>query len=271
MWINGQPGQKISATDRGLLYGDGLFETVLINKTPVMLAAHIARLQSGCKRIGLEYPASLPAEIEHFLENQPSIGVLKILLTRGNGGRGYQPSGSNQPTRILQFHKLPENIGLNGKNGIRAVVCQHPISTNSHLAGLKHLNRLDQVLASMELGNEFNEGLMRTEDHLLIEGTRSNVFLVVNNKLLTPDLCTAGVAGVMRAYLLEQFAQQSSILEIRAISMTEVHNASEVFVCNSVFGIWPITQLQFEDRILAWPIGPVTRFAQQCLFEEFAI
>lgn len=271
MWINGHPGQKISATDRGLLYGDGLFETVLINKSPVLLAAHLMRLQSGCRNLGLEYPTCLPTEIDLFLENQSSIGVLKILLTRGIGGRGYQPSGKNQVTRILQFHKLPENIGLNARNGIRTVVCQHPISTNSRLAGLKHLNRLDQVLASMELGNEFNEGLMCTEDRLLIEGTRSNIFLVVNNRLLTPDLRSAGVAGVMRAHLLEQFAQQSTSLEIRAIPLSEVHSASEVFVCNSVFGIWPVTQLQFEDKILAWPIGPVTRFAQQSLCEEFVL
>jgi 4-amino-4-deoxychorismate lyase len=271
MWINGQPGESIAATDRGLLYGDGLFETLLIHKgQAILLDRHLQRLQQGCTVLGLEFPQCLLEEIHLFLNSkQATDAVLKIILSRGSGGRGYKPPVIPDPVRILQLHPLPVDIAHNSEQGISVMLCQQPISTNSRLAGLKHLNRLDQVLASMELSAGFDEGLMFDDSGILIEGTRSNVFMVSAGKLYTPDLSRAGVAGIMRSWLIERFARQQIDIEISRISCGQLERISEMFICNSVFGIWPVTRLVSADKAINLPCGPITRQAQHYLIDIY--
>jgi 4-amino-4-deoxychorismate lyase len=271
MWINGQPGENIAATDRGLLYGDGLFETLLIHRgQAILLDQHLQRLQQGCAVLGLDYPQSLRDEIQLFLNSsQATEAVLKIILTRGSGGRGYKPPAVPDPVRILQLHPLPDNISRNRQQGIRVIVCQHPVSSNSRLAGLKHLNRLDQVLASRELLEGIDEGLMLDDAGLLVEGTRSNVFLVSAGKLYTPDLSRAGVAGIMRSWLIERFAAQQIDVGISRVCVRQLESISEMFICNSVFGVWPVSQLRLAEKTVDLQCGPFTRQAQQFLHEVY--
>jgi len=271
MWINGQPGESIAATDRGLHYGDGLFETLLIQKgRAILLDQHLHRLQQGCAVLGLDYPLSLNEEIQQFLDSkQATDAVLKIILSRGSGGRGYKPPALPDPVRILQLHPLPANIARNAERGISVILCQHPVSINSRLAGLKHLNRLDQVLASMELPEGIDEGLMLDDSGILIEGTRSNIFLVLADRLYTPDLSRAGVAGIMRSWLIERFAAQQIDVQISRISNAQLEKISEMFICNSVFGIWPVTQMVLADKTVDLHSGPITRQAQQYLHEIY--
>ncbi len=271
MWINGQPGESIAATDRGLHYGDGLFETLLIHKgQAILLDQHLQRLQQGCTVLDLVFPKCLHEEIQQFLSNrQATDAVLKIVLSRGSGGRGYKPPAVPATVRILQLHPLPTNIASNSQQGISVILCQHPISTNPRLAGLKHLNRLDQVLASMELTEGIDEGLMFDESGFLIEGTRSNIFLASAGKLYTPDLSRAGVAGIMRSWLIKQFASEQIDVEINCIPRAQLEEITEMFICNSVFGIWPVTQLVLADKAVKLPSGPFTLQAQQYLNEIY--
>ena len=271
MWINGQPGESIAATDRGLHYGDGLFETVLIQKgQAILLDQHLQRLQQGCAILRLEYPRQLNEEIQQFLSSrQTATAVLKIILSRGSGGRGYKPPAAPDPVRILQLHPLPANIAHNTQHGISVILCQHPISTNPRLAGLKHLNRLDQVLASMELPHGIDEGLMLDESGVLIEGIRSNIFLASADKLYTPDLSRSGVAGIMRTWIIKRFARQQIKVEVDRISRGQLEKITEMFICNSVFGIWPVTHLVLADKMVNLPCGPFTRQAQQYLHEIY--
>ncbi|MDT8428822.1 MAG: aminodeoxychorismate lyase [Pseudomonadales bacterium] len=270
MWINGRTKDTISALDRGLLYGDGAFETILLKQhRPVLLLPHLQRLQKTCLRLQIDCPLPLlRQELEAFLAVEPvpaENAILKIIVTRGEGGRGYRPAGTLACQRILQLHPFPETRHDHAREGITVQLCQHPVSSNYRLAGFKHLNRLDQVLASMELREEVTEGLMFDENDLVIEGTRSNLFMVLANTVCTPLLNKSGVAGILRDALLAAFQHEGVRHHIRSISRQELFQASEIFICNSLIGIWPVTGLITESEMIRFDIGPHTRHAQQLL------
>ncbi|MGJ8690761.1 MAG: aminodeoxychorismate lyase [Gammaproteobacteria bacterium] len=271
MLVNGQLQSHLPVLDRAVQYGDGAFETILVrDSTPIFWDDHIARLITACVR--LRIPLDLPGlleEITQYLPTQNPSGILKIIISRGVGGRGYGVAETMAPSRILQFHELPENYGHNNDVGVSVFKCAHPVSTNSALAGIKHLNRLDQVMASMELPSSAQEGLMCSDAGLLIEGIKSNVFIFRDGQWVTPRLDLAGVAGVMRAQIIDFLQRGSSdALAIQALSFEELQAASEVFVCNSVFGIWPVTSLQWGDSMLEFSIGENTRNLQRSVWDS---
>lgn len=262
VWIDGQPGNSLPTSDRGLLYGDGVFETIRLHRgKPILWPEHLQRLLNSCLQLGIPCDASLVEEqlagvLTWFERQAGSSAVLKIIVTRGEGGRGYAPPVATNPRIIMQLHPLPDLISQHAERGVRSMLCEHPVSVNPALAGLKHLNRLDQVMASRELAaaravdapaadaptdsTELFEGLMSDGQGLLIEGTRSNVFLVIADQLCTPDLSRAGVAGVIRGWLIEQFQASNTPVQIRDIPLDELRIASEVFICNSVLGVMPV-------------------------------
>ncbi len=265
MWINGRQTEQLDASDRGLHYGDGLFETLLIHAgRPVLLTQHLKRLQAGCERLQIPMPENLDQEINAFLLKADAIdAVLKIIVSRGPGGRGYRPPAHPQTTRILQLHPVPPDARTRAEQGIRAMLCQHPLSCNPRLAGLKHLNRLDQVMASSELGEHIDEGLMSDGTGQLIEGTRSNVFLLHQEQWFTPDLRRAGVAGILRSWLLERFAEEDWNVTVGDIPCHWLDETTEMFICNSVLGVWPVTALELESGRRALAVGKLARRAQQ--------
>jgi 4-amino-4-deoxychorismate lyase len=270
MLRNGESCNFLPASDRAIHYGDGAFETLRIRqRKPLLLAQHLERLRLTCQflRIPLDFHL-LHSEISALLSTCPEDGVLKILVSRGSGGRGYRPPDKPKPSRLLQIHPLPTSYALASNQGIAVMCCAHPISRNSALAGMKHLNRLDQVLASMELTAEFDEGFMCDDQGKLIEGTRTNIFIFKNGTLLTPSLTDSGVAGIMRAQVIDYFKQQHSIpLTIRDIRPHELRNASEVFITNSVFGISPVTRIRIEEDDLQFDTGPVTQNIKSTLWD----
>jgi 4-amino-4-deoxychorismate lyase len=256
--VDGVLADSIPVSDRGLLYGDGVFETVRYRQQQlVRLPAHLLRLQRSCEQLGI--PVRM-ADIEQYIDSllrqvssapdMPADGIVKIIVTRGDGGRGYMPPANAVSRSLVQFHLLPAPYADFSRHGISCMLCQHPVSSNPVLGGLKHLNRLDQVLASQELAvaqnnaahsdSPLQEGLMFDSRGSLIEGTKSNVFAVLNNQLHTPDLSQAGVCGIMRNALLEWFAGQGIQVAVTTISAEELMLATEVFICNSVIGIWPV-------------------------------
>jgi len=133
---------------------------------------------------------------------------------------------------------------------------------NSALAGIKHLNRLDQVIARNEWRcHSIHEGIMLDADGYVVEGTMSNLFLVKNGKLMTALLDRAGVAGIMRSVILEQARLRAIDLEIRRIRLNELITADEIFLTNSVIGVWPVRQ--FETR--RYQVGPLALEIQDWL------
>lgn len=283
--VNGLRAASIPVTDRGLLYGDGVFETIrLQHQRPLLLDEHLHRLARGCELLGLEFAVGDIAGQMGLLLQQAEVmelhrthesSILKIIVTRGDGGRGYAPAANQQCRSILQLHPLPSGYDVHASNGISCMVCQHPVSDNPALAGIKHLNRLDQVMGSRELqrasqtDSSVQEGLMCNSHGQLIEGTRSNVFLNIAGRLCTPDLGTAGVAGIMRDALLAWWRHQGTAVEVRAVTRDELQLASEVLICNSVIGVWPVNRIYLKNN--SEPVvlhqHELARAAQRCFTE----
>ena len=255
--VNGEVSNSVATTDRGLLYGDGLFETIAcVDNKPQLWEAHMQRLQAGCEHLGIGRIDTdlLREECMGLLEGVPR-GVLKVIITRGTGGRGYRSPDNVTPTRIVQLHDWPDYPELTHTEGISTIICKTRLGHNPTLAGIKHLNRLEQVMARREWNDEvIREGLMLDNTGHVIEGTMSNVFLVSKGGLLTPDLTQCGVAGIMRAHVMGLAAQENMTTDVRAITVAELQQADEVFVCNSLIGIWPVRRV--ED--IAFEKGPLT-------------
>jgi 4-amino-4-deoxychorismate lyase len=277
--INGQFSEQISVHDRGLLYGDGCFETIRLSQSiPVLLDLHLNRLQTSLVQLGIAVDMSvLNVELQQLIDCSPADGILKIIVTRGIGGRGYRPytnststnTTKNTSTRILQYFPFPADYLDNVVQGIAVTVCKHRLSISNSIAGMKHLNRLDQVLASREVSAPFEEGLCLDQSQNVIEGTRSNLLVVIKDRLITPDLTHAGVRGVMLQYLSERFAEQGERIEQRLISLNDLARATEIFLCNSVFGVWPVIKLVENDSVMRWSVGTRTQQAIQFQDEVF--
>jgi 4-amino-4-deoxychorismate lyase len=267
MLLNGQPANAISLQDRGLAYGDGLFESILVrNHRPVFLTEHLQRLQRGCLRLALVYDAAAVQQELATVLAMPAAAncVLKLMLTRCAGGRGYR-AGTDECNRLISLHPLPDYADSQPEQGIAMFVCQQRLARQPTLAGLKHLNRLEQVLASREWPDaSFHEGLMLDTAGLVIEGTRSNVFVVQAGRLQTPPLHQCGVDGVLRQVLLQHFGNTVSQTELR---LEQLQQAAEIFVCNSVFGVWPVTGLLTAEQRWHYPLGDYARAAQRCFHE----
>ncbi|MCP5198360.1 MAG: aminodeoxychorismate lyase [Gammaproteobacteria bacterium] len=243
--VDGQAATSVDVADRGLAYGDGLFETIAWHHGAALaLDAHLARLGADARRLGLEAPPRelLEAEIRQLGRGRAS-GVVKLLLTRGSGGRGYRPARPAKPRRIVSMHPWPQLPAADA--ALEAWLCRHPVSANPAIAGIKHLNRLDQVLASAEWPDEACfEGLMCDVDGNLVEGTRSNLFVRRADRLLTPGLERAGVAGIVRAAVLAAAPALGLRCEIRTLAPAELAAADELFVTNSIIGIRSLARVR---------------------------
>lgn len=254
--VNGVPADRISVRDRGLAYGDGLFETIRVARGSLTLAEyHFARLERDAARLHIAMDLPVIAAEANRLAAQLGAGLIKLIVTRGIGERGYAPS-AEPVTRILQSFPLPEYPEQNAEEGVRLFRCRTRLALQPALAGIKHLNRLEQVLARAEWQAPFGEGLVCDMRGRPIECTMSNLFVRIRDKWITPELTQCGVRGVMRDYLLN--ALLSEQVEVRPVEHQELLDSEEVFCCNSVYGVWPV--VGFMDKV--WSPGPFTRQAQ---------
>lgn len=261
--INGEPGDSISVHDRGFQYGDGLFETLAVNNgEPLLWDNHLRRLLSGADRLGLQAPS---AELLQHEAGQvcraAGRGVLKIVLTRGISGRGYAPSARAEPTRTVGLLPWPEYPARYRTHGVSVQFCHTLISRHNRLAGLKHLNRLEQILGRMELNDDCAEGLMQDEDGHVIDGTMSNLFIVARDSLITPDLTHSGVEGVMRGVVLEHAAALSIPSRISGMTRADILAADEIFLTNSLIGLWPVRRIHSRE----YPVGRITQRIQEAI------
>lgn len=265
MLINGEPGDSVSAQDRGFQYGDGIFETLAVaGGLPLLWDRHLRRLFHGARTLGIEPPAEelLRREAGQVCRGARR-GVLKIVLTRGVSGRGYAPPPDAIPTRTVGLLPWPDYPAERRTHGVPVQFCHTLITRHNRLAGLKHLNRLEQVLARRELKDDCAEGLMQDEAGHVIEGTMSNLFIVTGGALRTPDLECSGVAGVMRGLVLERAVALG--LDCRAVTLKreDLVNADELFLTNSLIGVWPVRRLEAQD----YAVGPITRRIQEAVHD----
>jgi 4-amino-4-deoxychorismate lyase len=256
--VNGVEATAISVDDRGLQYGDGLFETMAAQDGRVRnFARHMERLAEGCRRLGMPMPSVdlFALECERALDGLGA-GSVKIMLTRGPGPRSYRPPADPAMTRIVvSSAPKPRN---DPDTGIVLRMCETPLGLNPRLAGLKHLNRLEQVLASAEWSDPgIAEGLMSSVDGRVICATAANVFLVRDGRLLTPEIRDCGVAGVMRGVVLAAAQALSLPAEVRDLRPADLADAEEVFLTNAITGVRPVGEI-LGIRRYAVP-GEVTR------------
>lgn len=256
--VNGEPTSCVSALDRGFQYGDGVFTTLPVCRgRPVVLPRHLARLERDCQRLAISFPARdvLARESRLLSEAYPD-GVLKIQITRGVGGRGYRPLEPALPTRVLSMHPPPDYPPELWTEGVEVRFCRFRLGINPGLAGVKHSNRLEQILARAEWSlGDIREGLMLDTDGHITEGTMTNLFLEKSGALITPKLDLCGVAGVMRALVFEAAGELGLAVEETRVLPDQLYAADELFLTNSVVGVWPVRRIEGQT----FPVGPVTR------------
>jgi 4-amino-4-deoxychorismate lyase len=251
-WIVNGTGTTVDPGDRGLAYGDGLFETMAVIDGRIRhFELHMARLADGCRRLQISLPDrdAIAADFETLLSDE-SPAVAKLIVTRGIGARGYSPGPATQPTRIQGIHPWPDYPDSHYADGVAVRSCQLRLGENPALAGIKHLNRLEQVVASMEWQNgPWEEGLLCNTSGSVVGGTRSNVFSVRGDTLLTPSVERCGVKGVMRQTVIETAQELGLQVTEDEFPPQQLYDCDELFLTNAIFGVWPVRRLderQFE-------------------------
>jgi 4-amino-4-deoxychorismate lyase len=245
-WINGRAGDTVHIADRGLHYGDGAFETMRVRRSAVrFLDYHLERLADACRRLEIKSPdrTGLRNEIARIAALRAE-GVLKLIVTRGIGARGYRPTGRERCTRVISLHAL-SGAARAAALPKRVRLCAMRLGINETLAGLKTLNRLESVLARAEwTDTRIWEGLLRDTDDNIICGTMSNLFMRRGRRLITPKVDRCGIAGVMRRWVLEQASGLQLAVTEGRLRWEDLTGADEVFMTNAVVGIVPVAVIQ---------------------------
>ena len=263
--LNGKPEQQVSPFDRAVHFGDGLFETIACRAgQPRFLSLHLERLLLGCQRLGID-PGNLDelrAEVR-AVAGEVQNAIVKVILTRGTAlARGYSVTGREKATRITFRYAWPSETSTESQDGIRARTGQLRLGENPALAGLKHCNRLEQILARQEWSDPgIAESLLFSSSGRLVSGTMTNVFIVEGSRLRTPRMDLCGVAGVMRRVVLREAERAGIAVQEDVLGVDDVRKANELFVTNARIGIWPLREL--DGRALQ--PGPVTRQLQQIM------
>lgn len=233
--------------ERAFQFGDGLFETIaIVDGVPCLWDAHMARLSDGCRRLQLPIPDQYLLHDESLrLAAGRARAVLKIFWTAGRSERGYRRPSDVQPRRMLRVSQWNHPV----RPAFWSVrLCRHRLGENPSLAGIKHLNRLDQVLARAEWDDAaFEEGLMLGQDGRVVCGTMCNLFLQAGDRLLTPCVRRAGIAGVVRGLALQIASDSGQVLEEDDVAIDAVHAADAVYLSNSLIGVVRVGR--FEDKV----------------------
>ncbi|AQS36556.1 aminodeoxychorismate lyase apoprotein [Shewanella psychrophila] len=246
VWVNGEFYGHIAPLDRGLAYGDGLFATMRIVQGKIaFLSAHLERLTQGAKRLGFSWSPSLNlvTQLKHLAKTEVT-GCLKLLLSRGTGGRGYAAPETCVITEVISLHAIPSHYSIWQQTGISLTCSPIKLSQQPRLAGIKHLNRLEQVLIKSETL------LVGYEDWLVIDGldnivesSMANLFFVADKHVVTPSISHSGVAGVMREQVIYALIEAGYDVEARPIAYSHLCRYQHVFMTNSLVGILDINNV----------------------------
>lgn len=259
---NGVAVDQVPAEARALHYGDGVFRTLLQRDGEIIaLDRHLARLGDDAAAIGLDRPD--PALLAAELAPLRTLGdaTLKLLLSRGAAGRGYRPATS-RADRLLLAYDAPPRSAAEAVEGIAAIRSPVTLAAQPRLAGIKHLNRLEQVLASRDWPEGVAEAILGDDRGQPVCATRANLFWVRHGVLHTPALDRCGVAGVTRDRVLAEAAALGLDCRIASQPWAQLLAADEAFLSGSLIGIWPLARL--DDH--SYPTTrPLTRRLQQRL------
>jgi 4-amino-4-deoxychorismate lyase len=247
-WINGSQGDLLSASDRGMQFGDGCFTTAAVIDGRIQsLAAHLARLQHASQRLMLPDCQwdILQDEMQNAADGQRR-AVLKVILTRGSGGRGYSTQGCHLATRLLTINPYPQHYAQWRQQGIALQLSPVTLGKNPLLAGIKHLNRLEQVLIRHHLDQQTTaqEALVTDSDGVLVECCAANLFWRKGRQVYTPDLSFCGVNGIMRQRILHLLQDSDYQVHVVRESPEVLANADEVLICNSLMPLIPVSKVQ---------------------------
>lgn len=244
--INGHFNQVISPLDRGIAYGDGVFRTLkMVRGLPEHWPMHYQKLVADCAAIGIVCP-SAELFINDFLQifTPDEIAVAKIIVTRGEGERGYALPAITMPMRVVIKSNLPHYAEACYIEGVRLYLCETKLAHQPKLAGIKHLNRLENVMARLEWRDDtIFDGLMLDQQDNVIECTMSNIFARFDDQLVTPNLSQCGVAGVTRQNIMGMIRSLGLTLEVTHLSLNRLIQADEVIICNSLYGAFQVTSV----------------------------
>lgn len=243
--MNGSPGDQVSILDRGLQFGDGLFETIaVVNNQPCLWDYHMQRLQRDCRRLGIVVPDTqlLGQEARMLVADEP-LAVLKITISRGISERGYKPAFPAAPTRILSLFSWDEPCS----DPIKVSISPRRLGHNSELAGIKHLNRLEQVLARVECPDDVDDALMLNQQGHVIEGIMSNLLLQRGKQLFTPSLHCCGVEGVVKQLILDVARDKGIAIKTGDFSLDEVLQSDALYLTSSLTGIRFVSEIAGYD------------------------
>jgi 4-amino-4-deoxychorismate lyase len=265
--VNGEATEVLTATDRGIAYGDGVFRTVAVRAGRVCAWRwQFAKLAADARRLGIACPsqATLHEEVRRSAAGEGDCAV-KIIVTRGSGPRGYAPPPQARPRRVVLSSGMPPEWARHGENGVTVRVCALRLSWQPALAGIKHLNRLENVLARAEWDDPtIAEGLLQDGAGNVIGGTMSNLFLVEGDDLVTPDLSRCGVEGVTRERIMAGADRRGRSCRVAALSLERVLAAREVMLVNSLIGVWQVRHLNGRG----WDAGETVPSVRQWLDEN---
>jgi 4-amino-4-deoxychorismate lyase len=235
--------------DRGMLYGDGLFETMVVTGGRIRFETdHRTRLAEGCRRLAIHADAELIWTDARTAAARHGQATLRLQVTRGEAlARGYTPTGQERARVLLAVYPPPQVLELPPR--IAIVTLPMRLGENPALAGLKHCNRLEQILArvAMRDGGDWFEGLVGSSSGLLISGTMSNVILDLDGELVTPSLDRCGVAGVMRTVVLREAAHMNIAIRVADLPLQVVARCRSVALCNARMGLVAVHELDGRE------------------------
>ncbi len=253
--VNGSFNQAISPFDRGFAYGDGVFRTIkMVGGLPQHWPQHYQKLVADCAAINIVCPSAelLMSDLSQLFladsETEYHPTVAKIIITRGEGNRGYTPPAITAPMRVVLKSDMPDYPESRFSEGVALTVCETRLAAQPKLAGIKHLNRLENVLARMEWHNpDIAEGVMLDMHDNVIECTAANIFARFGDALITPDLQQCGVAGITRQRIIELAPTLSLKPAVETFNLEKLYQADEVVICNSLYGAWQVKAVQATD------------------------
>jgi 4-amino-4-deoxychorismate lyase len=253
--VNGSFNQAISPFDRGFAYGDGVFRTIkIVGGLPEYWPQHYQKLVADCAAINIVCPSAelLMSDLSQLFSPdaiaENKVAVAKIIITRGEGNRGYTPPAITAPMRVVLKTDMPDYPGNRFSDGINLTVCETRLAAQPKLAGIKSLNRLENVLARMEWHSpDIAEGIMRDMNSNVIECTAANIFARFDDTLITPDLRQCGVAGITRQRIIEFAPTLSLRASVETFDLEKLCQADEVVICNSLYGAWQVKAVQVSD------------------------
>jgi 4-amino-4-deoxychorismate lyase len=265
--VDGAACDSISIADRGFAFGDGVFRTLAVRAgRPLNWRWQLRRLLADCDTLGLAPPAG-EVVLEEIRRVAPADAVVKVIVTRGSSGRGYGVKPGAPATRVVAAFAPAPYPPANAQDGVRVRRCALVASEQPRVAGAKTLNRLDNVLARSEWDDpSIAEGLIADSGGRVVEGTMSNLFIATLGRVFTPDLSRCGVIGAQRERVRELLRASGIECAVCEISWGDVEAAEEVFLTNSLIGLWPVHAL--EER--HWPVGPIARHMQALIARDDA-